>query len=338
MSFGEMTAVPGAGTGYDATNGAQIENHVKRRSFLATACAALFLTGASVRAQQPGRRYRVGMLLGDVPSSIRSQLEKAFLDELGRRGFVDGRNLDVRWMYVGDTSAQARELITFRPDVLVSAGTTRTRMLQSLTKTIPIVFVAGDPVAGGLVKDLVKPGGNTTGVSGLNCELMTKQLELVRELVPRARSIVVIDQSIPGGPCAHTAETIRQQVKAIVSEKESDDAARTIQAVMQRTPDAIVNEGYNRDEINNFFALKHHVPIVSGTMSPGVLVALHQHHVQVVRRHAELVARILNGAKPGELPVEFPREVQMEVDLRLGRQIGIQIPESILLRADRVIE
>ena len=304
---------------------------MNRRFFLSVAGAIIACLPA--QAQQQGRRYRVGVLMGNRDPEV-LRLGTVLVGELGRLGFVEGRNLEVRFSYApGDLTARARDLIAFQPDVIIAGGTLPTRVLQSLTPTIPIVFLAADPVAGRLVKNLARPGGHTTGVSTLICELVPKLMELLREL--GARRVVLVTTPLDGHPCKAAIEALRSEVKAIVPVK--DDQALTIQAVLRENPDAILDQGLP-PEVAVTLASSHRIPIASVGKGPGVLVSIERDRDQVVLRHAALVAKILNGANPGELPVEFPREFRIVVDLHLAKEIGIRVPDSILLRADRVIE
>jgi len=303
------------------------------RRFILSLVAATFVVPLQVAAQQPGRVYRVGVFLAGADGPGYRKLNGILIDELGRLGFVQGRNLDMRLVFGTNENvpAQARELIAFRPDALIASGTLRTRTLQSLTKAIPIVFIAPDP--GELVPDLLRPGGNTTGISSLACELAPKVLELLRELTPNARRVIAV--SSPQNPCNRELEPLRSKINAIVMAK--DDERLTIEMVLRQKPDAILNIALS-DAATSTLALTHRIPIVSTFSAPGVILSLQRDVPQVVQRHARLVAKILNGASPGEIPVEFPREFHLTVDKKVAREIGVSIPESILLRASRTVE
>lgn len=307
---------------------------MNRRLFLSL-FAATFVVPLQVAAQQPGRVYRVGVFLAGQDSPEYRKLNQILIDELGQLGFVRGRNLDVRFVFGPDEAvpAQARELIAMRPDAFIASGDLRTRTLQSLTKTIPIVFVADDPRE--LVADPLRPGGNATGISRLSCELTPKLLELLRELAPNARRMVLV--SSPQSPCNSDLEALTPKVKATIVMARKDEGA-TMQAISRERPDAILLNIALPDGATSALALNHRIPIAARYSAPGVIVSLQRDIPEVVRRHARLVAKILNGASPGEIPVEFPREFHLTVNKKIAREIGVRIPESILLRASRTVE
>ncbi|MGE5615792.1 MAG: ABC transporter substrate-binding protein, partial [Bacillota bacterium] len=264
------------------------------------------------------------------------------LDELARQGFVEGKNLDTTFRYAStreEILPRARELAALRMDLFLVEGTNPTRAMQSLTTTIPIVFVpSGDPVAAGLVRDLVRPGGNTTGVSSQECVLIRKRLELLRELVPHARRIVLITGILlKNHPCRQALDEAGPDVRVIVADRE---AASTVEAVLREKPDAIMSTGGygSQAAVTEALGSKLHVAIIADTPAPGVVVLLSANEPEMVRRGADQVARILRGAQPGEMPVELVSSFRIEVDRRVAARFGIRVPESILLRADRIID
>ena len=298
----------------------------------------LLACAVSVGAQAPERVYHVGLLLS-VPDPA---LKKEFLDELARQGFVQGKNLDTTFRYAStreEILPRARELAALRMDLFLVEGTNPTRAMQSLTRTIPIVFVpAGDPVGAGLVRDLVHPGGNTTGVSSQECVLIRKRLELLRELVPGARRIVLITGLLlDNHPCKQAIDAAGPDVRVIVADRE---AASTVEAVVRQKPDAIMSTGgyASQAAVTEALGNRLHVAIIADTPAPGVVVLLSANEPEMVRRGADQVARILRGASPGDTPVELVSSFRIEIDRRVATRFGIRVPESILLRADRIVE
>lgn len=309
-----------------------------RLIFVSALALGALATGLNASAEQTGRSYRIGMLLfRPIPA-----WDAAFNEGLSRAGYVEGKNLEIRRMYSysGDLqlgTAQARELIAFHPDVLVSEGTDRTRILGSLTTTTPIVFGASDPVGSGLAKDFARPGGNATGVSTQECSLIGKRVQFLKELAPTARRVALIISTPPSqDPCRDALKDATSSMKTVVAEEGKTAAA--IRSLMLDPPEAVViASAFGEREITMALGTKH-VPVVSSSLKDGAVVALAPDITSIARRHAEVVARILGGAKPAEIPIELVSRFLVEVDLNRARQLGIRVPQSILLMADRVVQ
>jgi putative ABC transport system substrate-binding protein len=304
---------------------------------------------APVHAQQPGRVYRLGWL--GTPQNITAEGEKLLLDQLSSQGFVDGKNLSI--VRKGSETnreqqaAFARELVFSKPDVLLTAGTPNTRLLQSATSTIPIVFLgAADPVASGLVKSLAHPGGNITGISNQQCAIAAKAVELAHELVPKAKRVSLVAGGTPErNACAASfvalvaADASIDLVWADPYQVEATAVATTVRAVAKRKPDIVVMFGPQFDgvvkSLNEGGGRK--VPIVC-TGAEGCAVLINFDLRDLFRITGDLIAKILSGTPPGDLPVAQPQRYRMDVNLGVAKAQGVRVPESVLLRANRIVQ
>ena len=328
-------------------------NHIKRRRFL-IATGALLAAPSALLAQQPGRTYRIGSAY--VAGAATTQpYEDAFLAGLRELGFEVGRNLiyDVRHCD-GDPSrlpGAIDELLALKPDLLAGIEQVA-RVMRSKTATVPIVLtISSDPVAAGLVKSLRQPGGNVTGNATLYEVLAAKQVELLGELLPRMASIAILID--PGIPASGTIEEhVRKAAQArrakLVAYSVPDRTAleRAFADMERRRPDALVGStgsgliyGFRQFVYKN--ALRLRIPAAGPTAVSAEDGALFTYGVnlhQEFRRAASSAARILKGAKPGDLPIEQPTKFELIVNMKTAKALGIKIPQSILVRADRVIE
>jgi putative ABC transport system substrate-binding protein len=318
------------------------------RRFASSLVLASVLFGMSIpaEAQQPGRFYRVAFLWGPVDDPVDS--DKWLAARLASRGFVSGRNIEILTIYsdgsTEELTAEARSLIAKKPDVIVVQGTSRTRILQSLTTTIPIVFEVGDPIHADLVKDLARPGGNATGVSTQECALIEKRRELLRALAPNARRVTFIASrpQVGSHPCQEAIDALTGVRLLNLEPAGGEPAARAnLQAVLRANPDAILTMGTypGMDEILATLSMKRRVPIVSddNVDRPGVLGSVHSDPDEPFDLDLDQMMKILNGARPGDLPVMLTTRFHAEINLRLANQLGLRVPESVIVRADRVV-
>jgi putative tryptophan/tyrosine transport system substrate-binding protein len=269
-------------------------------------------------------------------------------------GWEEGRTVAYRISYAdGDVALMpelAKALVSSGPDVLVAAGTSSIRVLQNATRTIPIVGLGEDFVGAGFAKSMARPGGNVTGVSILATELDAKRLEVLRAALPTARHIALI--SDPGNPISserwHLIEKAAQalNVRLEVFEARSEEE-------LHRALDLLVRAGANavnvlsspflnsvRDQIVATLT-QARLPAIyqwTETARQGGLLAYGPSLSEAYRRGAELVDRILRGAKPAELPIEQPTRIALIVNLKTAKELGIAIPPALLIRADEVIE
>ena len=308
----------------------------------------------SVEAQQPAKVPRIGYLAGASPSAIAFRTE-AFRQGLHERGYVEGKNIMIEYRFAeGNFRPQkelAAELVRLNVDVIVTSGPASTRAAKEATATIPVVMTFdSDPVESGSVASLARPGGNITGLSTLAPEISGKQLELLKEIVPRLSRVVVLGSSAnPGNvqvlkemEAASRGFGLKLQHLDVLDAKEIEALFRT--ASNERADAVVVLAGTviiaQRRQIADL-AIKSRLPSIyerrefvqaGGLMSYGISV------IDLDRRAAVYVDKILKGAKPADLPVEQPKKFELIINLKTAKQIGLTIPLNVLARADKVIK
>jgi len=327
---------------------------MKRREFITLASAAAAAWPLTARAQQPAMPV-IGVLNG-VSAADWVHPMAAFHRGLGEMGFVEGRNvaIEYRWAegQLDRTPALAADLINRKVAViLVGGGVPGIRAVIARTKTIPIVFTTNtDPVAAGLVASLNRPGGNATGVTGLGGELAAKRHELLHELIPTAKKFAVLVN--PNNP--DTMQEAMQGVQAavrrfglefVVLRAGTPHEVETAFAIAmeQRVAWLSAHDVYfeSRREQMAALGLRHALPTISGSrdsVRAGTLVCYGSDAADLYRRAGVYVGRILKGDKPPDLPVEQSTKFELVINLKTAKALGLAIPESILLRADEVIE
>jgi len=316
-----------------------------RREFMAATAGTI---ACPTIAQVAGRTYRVGMLVYGESGTPPAWLS-AFEEQLARRGFARGRNLDLRrlanWGATVDSQVQAKELIDARCDVIVVGGAGRARVMLSLTSTVPIVLMVDDPVGSGLVKNLTRPGANVTGVSSQLCELLRKRFELMRELVPAVRRVALIAESTSS--CAFTREALLGPGSSIellrVDPTTGRGPAAWLQEALVSNPDVVMPHGIvprrELEAVRKLTAQHPRVAIISDDgWTEGAVLSLGPDTKAIARSCADQVSKILAGAKPGDLPIELVSQFELIVYRQRARELGLQVPASILVRADRVID
>jgi putative ABC transport system substrate-binding protein len=317
-------------------------NHA-RRLFLLAAGAIAFPAAPQV----PGRVYRVGMIVNGDP---RDRRWKPFDDQLAGHGFVAGKNLELKRIGDSDSVAGAvagysRELIEWKAEAIVVEGSGRARVVIGQTKTVPIVLAgAADPVGSGFVRNLSRPGGNVTGVSNQECELVKKRFEIIRQLVPAAKRVTLV-ASVAAIPCKLTKEALvgpDSPLDVVVIDARGGPPTPAMQEALRTNPDVLLPFGISRgrDPEGIRKALEgRRIPIVSDdSWGTDAVVSLVHDSDAIGRSCADQVAKILGGANPGDIPVELVAKFELVVNNRRAREIGLQVPEAILLRADRVLE
>jgi putative ABC transport system substrate-binding protein len=327
---------------------------VKRREFIAGLGAAAWPVMA--RAQQADRVRRVGVLMGFDENDPQAKVRlSAFTQAFADLGWTDGRNvrMDIRWGR-GDnnrTRVLAQELVGLQPDIIVTETTPATIAVQRETRTIPIVFAtAGDPVASGLVARLDRPGGNVTGFAAFEATLGGKWLELLSEIAPGLkRAAIMFNPDTSRVPTYMPSfETAARSLKVapITVPIHNDVEIETAIMALGREP------GGGLIVMPDIFMSAHRAPFILATARnnvPGVyprsyyareggLLSYGVDPVDISRRSASYVDRILRGEKAGDLPVQFPTKFEMVVNLKTAKALGLTVPQSILLRADEVIE
>jgi len=324
--------------------------HLRRRLVLTTAAVLVALiVGTEVRAETP---RVVGWLCVGSPKSD-SKLLEAFLGGLRAHGWIEGKNLRFEPRFALGKSdrlpALAAEIIELKPDVIFSCSTPTHLVFKKLTSTIPIVMGTGaDPVAVGLVPSLSHPGGNITGMVAFLHDTSVKMVEIIADLVPRGSTVVLlIEATTPffrSEQVVRAAKTLGVQVKFIeVATKEN--VMQTFAALAKDPPAGMVQLPgpmlwwLRRDLVAETAKLK--LPAIypfEVTSDAGGLISYSSPINESYARAANYVDRILRGAKAGDLPIEQPTRFRLVVNLKTARAQGITIPQSILLRADRIIE
>jgi putative ABC transport system substrate-binding protein len=314
----------------------------------------LLAVGVTAQAQQPKKVPRIGFLIGSSPAAIAARIE-AFRQGLRDLGYVEGKNIVIEWRYaegkLDRLPALAAELVRLKIDIIGTGSPATTRAAKEATVTIPIVMAQDtDPVANGFVASLARPGGNITGLSTLAPELSGKQLELLKETVPRLSRMAVLGNStLPGNAqalkemeLAAGAFKVQLQYVDVLDLKDIETAFR---AVSKGRADAVLVLGNpiflsQRIQITDL-AVKSRLPAIyerpeyvddGGLMTYGVNIN------ELYRRAATYVDKILKGAKPADLPVEQPTKFELLINLKTAKQIGLTVPQRVLLKADRVIK
>jgi putative ABC transport system substrate-binding protein len=324
---------------------------MKRRTFIALLGGAAATWPLAARAQG-ARLPTIGFLGATSPSSW-SQWVAAFAQRLRDLGWIEGRTVAIEYRWAEGRNERfaeiAAELVRLKVDVIVTSGGAVAAAKQA-TSTIPIVFaVANDPVGSGMVGSLARPGGNVTGLSQQQIDLAGKRLELLREVVPGLRTLAIMaNVGYPAavlemGEVQAAARTLGFEA-AGVEIRRTEDIAPAVEALKGRAEALyVVAEplaGTNRVRINTM-ALGARLPTMHGNreyVEAGGLMSYGPNFPDLFRRAADLVDKILRGAKPGDIPVEQPTRFDLVVNLISARAIGITVPPTLLARADEVIE
>jgi putative ABC transport system substrate-binding protein len=327
-------------------------------TLLGGAAAAFSLSWPPPRAhaQTPSRMRRIGVLMNLSPGDQEAQARLAgLLQGLQERGWAVGRNVRIDYRWGGNDAALFRrggaELLQSVPDILLASSTPAIAALQSLTRTVPIVFVnVVDPVGAGFVASLGRPGGNSTGFSLFEYSIAGKLLELLKEIAPGLKRVAVLrDSSNPSGigqfaVLQATALALRMELTPIDT-READAIERDLTA-FARLPDgglvvvASATQGFHRNLIFKL-AARLRLPAVypfSYYVSDGGLLSYGPSSIDNYRRAAEYVDRILKGEKPADLPVQAPVKYELVINLKTAKALGLTVPDTLLARADEVIE
>jgi len=328
---------------------------IDRRTFLAGTGAALLTTSRVAEGQQGGRIYTIGILSLGFPDSGPVWWE-VFLVAMRELNYVQGRNLRVKFAFASDQPERlaglADDLVRAGVDVIVTTSVLETRAARQATSTIPIVMtIAPDPVGAGLVNSLARPGGNVTGLTNLVPGLRQKYVELLREVLPSASRIAVIASPLNFPPESQlrreldTAATTLGVSLSYVPVQSRDDFEAALTGARRAGASGIIAP-YDPVTLRDRRALvqvtlKHRLPGMYATreyVDDGGLMSYGANPVDLRRRAAVIVDRILKGAKPGDLPVEQPTKFELVINLKTAKALGLTIPPSVLGRADEVIQ
>jgi len=325
---------------------------VKRRDFVQIAGIAAMWPLAA-RAQQ--KRVPVIGFLGTTAPGPYAPFVDAFHHGLGEIGYVEGQNLAIeyRWAegHYDRLPALVADLVDRRVDLIAtSGGPPSARAAKSATSTIPIVFVTSDPVESGLVASFARPGGNLTGVSTMLADLTAKRLELLSELVPKAKVIaLLVNSSNPNaeritGAVRDAARAKGLQLHVLKASSESEiDIAFAALAQLHAGALLVGNDGFFNSRRDQFVALasRHGVPTIydtRGFVEAGGLITYGASLTATYRQLGTYAGKILKGAKPADLPVQQPTTFELVINLSTAKALGLTVPQSLLQRADEVIE
>jgi putative tryptophan/tyrosine transport system substrate-binding protein len=328
---------------------------VKRRAFitlLGGAAAAWPLAG---QAQQRERLRRIGVLMNLPADNLEGQARlAAFLQGLQEAGWAVGHNAQVEIRWGGDAKEmrkQAGEVVALAPDVILASSNPMLVHLRDATRTIPVVFAAViEPVAAGFVESLSRPGGNITGFSSADYGVSAKWLEVLKEIAPRITRVAVLyDPSNPGALPQFSANSVAASLLRIelspAAVRDADEIERAVAAfarspngglIVTRTTEVLAHHG-----LILTLAARHLLPTVyplRSFVTSGGLISYGNDVLSDYRRAAGYVDRILKGEKPADLPVQTPTKFELAINLKTAKTLGLDVPATLLARADEVIE
>jgi putative ABC transport system substrate-binding protein len=306
----------------------------------------------NAKAQPATPARRIGVLSPFAPSDA-ARWHEAFRQGLGELGWIEGRNISIEYRYaedIADLNARAAELVRLKVDIIVTSAT-GTLPAKEATQTIPIVMAsAADPVMLGMVGSLARPGGNVTGLSQISSELVGKRLELLKEIVPSLSRVAVMwnpgfrGSTVNWQEMKRPAKDLALELHSLETRSPSDfdrvfaDARRAHVGALAIMPNPIFAGNLRRIAD---LAIKSRLPAIFNLrefVESGGLVAYGPNRTDEFRRAATYVDKILKGAKPADLPVEQPTKFELVINLKTAKALGLTIPQSLLLRADEVIQ
>src|SRR5271170_1998289 len=326
-----------------------------RRKFIGSVAGGLIAVPLGAFAQQQGKVWRVGFLLARRRALGETDYYRAFPRGMRELGYVEGQNLVIEWRSAEGKFERlpdlAAELVQLKLDVIVTGGTAATSAAQKATTTVPIVMVSSnDPLVSGFVKSLARPGGNITGISDLAVDLTAKDLEILHSVVHELSRLAVL---VNPGNSSHATIVKNVQKAALKTDmKILPLEARTPQEIENAfstmtqqnagavfvANDALLNQ--QGEQIADL-ATKYRLPSVFGireSVDVGGLMSYGPSLSDCYRRAATYVDKILKGAKPADLPVEQPTKLELVINMKTAKALGLTIPQSVLLRADEMIQ
>jgi putative tryptophan/tyrosine transport system substrate-binding protein len=329
---------------------------LRRREFITLLGGAAVAWPLVAHAQQPERMRTIGVLMNGAEDNPDSKARfAAFQDGLHKLGWMEGGNvrIDVRWP-AGDPvrrRAYAVELVKMAPDVIFVSANPQLAALQQATRTIPIVFAqVPDPVVAGFVASLARPGGNITGFANYEQAIATKWVELLKEIAPRVTRVVfVYDPANPAGAgYVHTIEALTLSFGVAVSAAvvhDAEEIGRAVEALAREPNSGLIllpsPAVTAHRELIIALAARHRLPTVSpfrDFVNAGVLASYGVDNIDLHLRAASYVDRILKGEKPADLPVQLATKFELVINLKTANALGLEVPATLLGRADEVIE
>jgi ABC-type uncharacterized transport system substrate-binding protein len=329
---------------------------MRRREFITLLGGTVAPWPLAAWAQQGEQMRRIGVLLGATADDMEFQAwVGAFRQALQELGWIDGRNvrIDTHWatFNVAGIRKHAEELAALAPDVILAPGASTVGPLLQATRTVPVVFpIMADPVAGGFVDSLARPGGNTTGFMLFEYSISGRWLEMLKQIAPDVTRVAVLgDTSTPTGPAQFgviqaVAPSLRVEVTSL-NKRDAGEIERTVTA-FARSPNGglIVTAGgralLNRDLIIKQAAL-HKLPAIyfdRSFVAAGGLISYGPDRIDMWRKAAGYVDRILKGEKPADMPVQAPTKYQLVINLKTAKALGLDVPMHLQQTADEVIE
>ena len=328
------------------------------RRQMVMAIGAGALASFSAHAQQPGKIWRLGFHAARSRSTVANpdRSYDAFVEELHKLGYVEGRNLTIEWRFAESRyerlPALAQELVALNVDAIATHTAAATKAAQRATKTIPIVtaLVAGDMVSGGYVASLARPGGNLTGLSEFTFELTPKRLELIKETLPLLSLMgVLMNTDNPDHKSVLKlllAQSEKMGVKLLPFEaRNAAEIESSITSMAQKRVGAVFvfADGFFLAQGANIarFCQTHRLPSTfpfRESVDSGGLMSYGSNLIDNYRRAAAYIDKIFKGAKPGEIPIEQPTKVQLVINMKTAKSLGVKIPKLVMLRTDDVIE
>jgi putative tryptophan/tyrosine transport system substrate-binding protein len=330
---------------------------MRRRDFIARIAGLATAWPLVARAQQPAGIRRIGALMNLSENDPEAQrLVSAFRDELAKLGWADGRNLriDYRWAGgdIGRITAFARELVELSPDIIVGYATPSVVALQQETRSIPIVFLSvTDPVGQGLVASLAHPGSNITGFAVFEFSLGTKWMDALKQIAPRLKRITTIFNPKTAAYYSLYLSAIETAassfaVEPIVAEVHDDAEIERAISALAREPDGgliAMPDSFNMVHRQTIITLVDRYRLPAMYYFPffardGGLISYGPDEIDMFRRTAGYVDRILKGAKASDLPVQQPTKYELVINLKTAKALGLEVPAQLLARADEVLE
>jgi len=326
---------------------------MKRRAFITLLGGAAVGWPLAARAQQPGKPPTIGFM-GSTTPTVAAQWVASFVQRLRELGWLEGRDVVIEYRWAEGRSERfaeiAAEFVRLKVDVILTHNTPTVLAAKQATSVIPIVFAtAGDPIGSGLVATLARPGGNVTGVSSQGSDTTGKRLELLREVVPGLRRFAVLANLASSYPALELGE-VQAASRTLGLEvfpfdiRRAQDIALAFEALKGHAEAVYVIAdplaSTNRIRINTL-ALGVRLPTmhtVREFVEAGGLMSYGPNSADLFRRAADYVDKILRGTKPGDIPVEQPTKFDLVVNLTTAKALGIEVPPTLLARADEVIE
>jgi ABC-type uncharacterized transport system substrate-binding protein len=329
---------------------------MKRREFITLLGGAAVAWPLAARAQQRKPMRRIGVLMPYAANDPQAQARNtAFLQGLQQSGWSVGNNVQIDYRWSGgsadDTRKYAAELVALAPDVIFASGSASVEPLRRATRTVPIVFVlVPDPVGGGFVESLARPGGNVTGFSPWEYGIGAKWLELLKQIAPSVRRVAVLrDAAITAGiglwgAIQSVSPSFGVELRPI-DVRDAGEMERALAAFAESPNGGLILTGsalaiVHRDLIIAL-AARNRLPAVYYERyfaAAGGLISYGSDNVELFRLAAGYVDRILKGEKPADLPVQHPTKYELVINLRTAKALGLEVPPSVLARADEVIE